>query len=248
MELGLLFIEDPHLRDLSAASRALNKPLSRLAKQMDENSLNPEHASAIIPFNFKEFSDASPGSEASCLQHRARRLVEKKRNRGRGNIMYWTLPVPYGGPRQSQFSSTTIHNDINSTSWFPLPEPQYCFFMMQQLVNSLGIGRGRLSLCPPEQGFQIGHSGSYSAEMGDQVHYTTTVVQAKEKEPTEFNEYYRVKLGGICKLRDIGTYQDKGILWGVGLHAGRTYSGPDARRAFDEDFRGLMGILTSKVS
>ncbi|KAJ8081723.1 hypothetical protein PM082_007569 [Marasmius tenuissimus] len=107
--------------------------------------------------------------------------------------------------------------------------------------------------------------GNFNHVEGDQIHYTPTIVQAKEKEPTIFDEYYKVKLGGICKLRHIGTYQDEGRM-GVGLRADRTvctarvvdrpgmvftvvqYSGPGAQRAFEEDFRRLARILTSNAS
>ncbi|KAK1216530.1 hypothetical protein PQX77_020825 [Marasmius sp. AFHP31] len=51
--------------------------------------------------------------------------------------------------------------------------------------------------------FQI-TGGSFNQVQGDQYNYTT-IVQAKEGEPSEFDEYFKVKLGGIFKLRDVGS-------------------------------------------
>ncbi|KAK1233425.1 hypothetical protein PQX77_003421, partial [Marasmius sp. AFHP31] len=49
--------------------------------------------------------------------------------------------------------------------------------------------------------------GSFNQVQGDQYNnnYMTTIVQAKEEEPSEFDEYFKVKLGGILKLRDVGS-------------------------------------------
>ncbi|KAK1216532.1 hypothetical protein PQX77_020827 [Marasmius sp. AFHP31] len=106
--------------------------------------------------------------------------------------------------------------------------------------------------------FQI-TGGSFNQVQGDQYNYTTTVVQAKEGEPSEFDEYFKVKLGGIFKLRDVGSsaYPRR---WDDGIGGTKVleqpgmvftmlqYSGPDAHRAFLEDFRMLSGTLTSNVS
>ncbi|KAK1233422.1 hypothetical protein PQX77_003418 [Marasmius sp. AFHP31] len=100
--------------------------------------------------------------------------------------------------------------------------------------------------------FQI-TGGSFNHVQGDQHNhnYTTTIVQAKEEEPSEFDEYFKVKLGGILKLRDVGSsayprqWDDGRREWGRGR---TSYSGPDAHRAFLEDFRMLSGTLTSNVS
>ncbi|KAK1221990.1 hypothetical protein PQX77_015189 [Marasmius sp. AFHP31] len=115
--------------------------------------------------------------------------------------------------------------------------------------------------------------GSFNQVQGDQYNYTT-IVQAKEGEPSEFDEYFKVKLGGILKLRDVGSsayprqWDDGRREWGEEeeLRSDKTictarvleqpgmvftmlqYSGPDAHRAFLEDFRMLSSTLTSNVS
>ncbi|KAK1216533.1 hypothetical protein PQX77_020828 [Marasmius sp. AFHP31] len=123
--------------------------------------------------------------------------------------------------------------------------------------------------------FQI-TGGSFNHVQGDQHNhnYTTTIAQAKEEEPSEFDEYFKVKLGGIFKLRDVGStayprrWDDGRREWVQEgeLRSDRTictakvleqpgmvftmlqYSGPDAHRAFLEDFRMLSSTLTSDVS
>ncbi|KAK1227906.1 hypothetical protein PQX77_009074 [Marasmius sp. AFHP31] len=123
--------------------------------------------------------------------------------------------------------------------------------------------------------FQI-TGGSFNHVQGDQHNnnYTTTIVQAKEEEPSEFDEYFKVKLGGIFKLRDVGSSayprrwddgrrewweegkprSDKTIFMARVLEQPGMvftmlqYSGPDAHRAFLEDFRMLSSTLTSNVS
>ncbi|KAK1234109.1 hypothetical protein PQX77_002694, partial [Marasmius sp. AFHP31] len=99
--------------------------------------------------------------------------------------------------------------------------------------------------------------GSFNHVQGDQYNnYTTTIVQAKEEESSEFDEYFKVKLGGILKLRDVGSsaYPQR---WDDGsrvleqpemVFTMLQYSGPDAHRAFLEDFRMLSSTLTSNVS
>ncbi|KAK1225473.1 hypothetical protein PQX77_011586 [Marasmius sp. AFHP31] len=118
--------------------------------------------------------------------------------------------------------------------------------------------------------FQI-TGGSFNHVQGDQINYTTTIVQAKEKEPTEFDEYYEVKRGGIFKINDIGcsahwddgngkkgeqgeprverTFCTARLLEQPGMvFTVLQYSGPDAQRAFEQDFRMLSRILTSNAS
>ncbi|KAK1229019.1 hypothetical protein PQX77_007919 [Marasmius sp. AFHP31] len=120
--------------------------------------------------------------------------------------------------------------------------------------------------------FQINGS-SFAHVQGDQLSYSTTIVQAKGKEVTEYDEFYNVKRGGIFKLRDIGCYTfsrrwsvGTRERWEEGYRAHRSictarvteqpgmvftvvqYSGPGARKAFDDDFRGLSRVLTSNVS
>ncbi|KAK1225138.1 hypothetical protein PQX77_011920 [Marasmius sp. AFHP31] len=120
--------------------------------------------------------------------------------------------------------------------------------------------------------FQI-TGGSFNQVQGDQYNYTT-IVQAKEGEPSEFDEYFKVKLGGIFKLRDVGSSAyprrwDNGDRWEWEEGKPRSdktvciarvleqpgmvftmlqYSGPDAHRAFLEDFRMLSSTLTSNAS
>ncbi|KAJ8081949.1 hypothetical protein PM082_007795 [Marasmius tenuissimus] len=114
----------------------------------------------------------------------------------------------------------------------------------------------------------------FNQVQGDQYNYTTTIAQAKGEESTEFDGYYEVKQGAICRLADVVCSEyprrwDDGNRseWEEGaLRVDRTvctarvlerlgtvftvvqYSGPDARRAFEEDFRTLSGILTSTGS
>ncbi|KAK1230511.1 hypothetical protein PQX77_006439, partial [Marasmius sp. AFHP31] len=121
--------------------------------------------------------------------------------------------------------------------------------------------------------FQI-TGGTFNQVQGDQYNnnYTTTIVQAKEKEPSEFDEYFKLKLGGIFKLRDVGcsAYSRRGddreetedgeprtcrtictarVLEQPGMvFTMLQYSGPDAHRAFLEDFRTLSSTLTSNAS
>ncbi|KAK1229287.1 hypothetical protein PQX77_007654 [Marasmius sp. AFHP31] len=121
--------------------------------------------------------------------------------------------------------------------------------------------------------FQITGS-TFNQVQGDQHNtYTTTIVQAKE-EPSEFDEYFKLRLGGIFKLRDVGStsyprrWDDGRREWGEEgeLRFDKTictarvleqpgmvftmlqYSGPDAHRAFLEDFRMLSNTLTSNAS
>ncbi|KAK1233605.1 hypothetical protein PQX77_003232 [Marasmius sp. AFHP31] len=115
--------------------------------------------------------------------------------------------------------------------------------------------------------------GNFSQVQGDQYNYTT-IFQAKEEELGEFDEYFKVKRGALLKLKDIGCFTyprrwDDGDRrwWEEGQPRVDTtictarvleqpgmvftvvqYSGPDARRAFEDDFRMLSRILTSTVS
>ncbi|KAK1228969.1 hypothetical protein PQX77_007979 [Marasmius sp. AFHP31] len=104
---------------------------------------------------------------------------------------------------------------------------------------------------------------------GDQIHNTTTIVQAKEKERTELDEYFDVKRGAIYRVRHNGTYSyprrwDNGDRYSLEVgrpRADRTihaaelvdrpgkiftvveYTGPEAKKAFEDDFAMLMRNL-----
>ncbi|KAK1221427.1 hypothetical protein PQX77_015765 [Marasmius sp. AFHP31] len=118
--------------------------------------------------------------------------------------------------------------------------------------------------------------GSFNHVEGVQNNYhgSTTIIQKLIKQRTEFDEYYRVKRGAICRLKNI--YIDKyPRRWDAGhrewwdskdeLRVDRTvcaarvldqpgmmftvmeYGGPEARKAFEEDFRMFSQALTSDV-
>ncbi|KAK1217450.1 hypothetical protein PQX77_019887 [Marasmius sp. AFHP31] len=93
--------------------------------------------------------------------------------------------------------------------------------------------------------------GSFNHVHGDQVNYTTTIVQAEKKELTLLDEYYYVKRGAIYKLKENGRYLwEEGEKWIEILdRPGRVftlveYSGPEARKAFEKDFAMLISGLT----
>ncbi|KAK1222635.1 hypothetical protein PQX77_014509 [Marasmius sp. AFHP31] len=114
-------------------------------------------------------------------------------------------------------------------------------------------------------------SGSFVQVQGDQINNTTTIIQAKEKERTELDEYFDVKRGAIYRVRHNGTFNyprrwENGDRWSweegrlradKTIHAaelvdrpGRMftvveYTGPDARKAFEKDLAMLMSELTS---
>ncbi|KAK1234172.1 hypothetical protein PQX77_002598, partial [Marasmius sp. AFHP31] len=118
--------------------------------------------------------------------------------------------------------------------------------------------------------------GNFNQVQGDQYnnYNYTTIFQAKEEELGEFDEYFKVKRGALQKLKDIGKSAyprrwDDGDRerWEEGKpRVDRTvctarvldqsgmvftvvqYSGPDARRGFEDDFRMLSRILTSTAS
>ncbi|KAK1234769.1 hypothetical protein PQX77_002021 [Marasmius sp. AFHP31] len=120
------------------------------------------------------------------------------------------------------------------------------------------------------------NGGNFNHVQGDQYnnYNCTTIFQAKEEELTEFDEYFKVKRGALQMLNDIWCSKyprrwDDGNRerWEEGNpRVDRTictarvleqpgmvftvvqYSGPDARRAFEDDFRMLSKILTSTVS
>ncbi|KAK1216158.1 hypothetical protein PQX77_021211 [Marasmius sp. AFHP31] len=122
------------------------------------------------------------------------------------------------------------------------------------------------------QNFQI-TGGNFSHVNGDQINYTTTIVRAEEKERTELDEYFEVKRGAICKLKNvhIGRYpRDDGenqcrcesceedrvradrLICTAELvdRPGRVftmveYRGPDARKAFEKDFSMLMSLTSN---
>ncbi|KAK1227158.1 hypothetical protein PQX77_009792 [Marasmius sp. AFHP31] len=117
--------------------------------------------------------------------------------------------------------------------------------------------------------------GNFNHIQGDQVNYTTTIIQKKER--TESDEFHYVRRGAICKLRDIGSFQWQYTLaWDrvrmvrekqrPPTRADRTicaarvlrepgmvftvvqYSGPEARKGFEEDFAMFTRSLTSEMS
>ncbi|KAK1215021.1 hypothetical protein PQX77_022387 [Marasmius sp. AFHP31] len=115
-------------------------------------------------------------------------------------------------------------------------------------------------------------SGSFSHVQGDQINYTTTIVRAEEKERTELDEYFELKRGAICKLKNvhIGLYpRDDEDQWRYKFweedwvqadrlictaelvdRPGRVftmveYRGPDARKAFEKDFAMLMSLTSN---
>ncbi|KAK1226438.1 hypothetical protein PQX77_010602 [Marasmius sp. AFHP31] len=121
--------------------------------------------------------------------------------------------------------------------------------------------------------------GNFTHIEGDQNTYhiypdTVDISHSRTEERTEFDEFYHVKRGAICKLKDVVhcTYprrwdtSDVRERWEEGLHrADRTvcvarilrepgavftvvqYSGPEVRKAFTEDFAILSKALTSDV-
>ncbi|KAK1225210.1 hypothetical protein PQX77_011890 [Marasmius sp. AFHP31] len=119
--------------------------------------------------------------------------------------------------------------------------------------------------------------GNFSHVERDQHNYhgPTTIVQRQIKQRTEFDEFYRVKRGAIYKLRDVYTDKyprrwDEGDRTPLELDEGRPradrtistarvrneedtlftvmqYSGPEARKAFEDDFRKFSRTSTSDV-
>ncbi|KAK1219299.1 hypothetical protein PQX77_017988 [Marasmius sp. AFHP31] len=109
--------------------------------------------------------------------------------------------------------------------------------------------------------------GSFNHVHGDQVNYTTTIVQAEKKKLTLLDEYFYVKRGAIYKMRENGRYlwEDE-ERWGYRIkrhgradrisyaveivdRPGRVftlveYSGPEAKQAFENDFAMLISGLT----
>ncbi|KAK1223642.1 hypothetical protein PQX77_013464 [Marasmius sp. AFHP31] len=112
-------------------------------------------------------------------------------------------------------------------------------------------------------------NGTFSQVQGDQYNNTTTIVQAKEKERTEWDEFFDVKRGAIYNLRDIGCYtyprqwdEDQEWSWAEGhpradkiiltaeivdrpgkIFTVVEYRGPEAAKAFEEDFAMLLTTL-----
>ncbi|KAJ8093898.1 hypothetical protein PM082_009769 [Marasmius tenuissimus] len=125
------------------------------------------------------------------------------------------------------------------------------------------------------QNFTIA-GGSFNHVEGDQHIYNgpTKIIQKRIKKRTEFDEFYSVKRGAILRLRDICYYRyprewdddlnkdhqssqhraDKTVCVARLLKESDAvftvvqYSGPEAHRAFEEDFRALSRKLTSNVS
>ncbi|KAK1216646.1 hypothetical protein PQX77_020714 [Marasmius sp. AFHP31] len=108
--------------------------------------------------------------------------------------------------------------------------------------------------------------GNFNHINGDQINYTTTIVRAGEKERTELDEYFYVKRGAICRLKNvhIGPYyewrcqsweedrvQADRLICTAELvdRPGRVftmveYRGSGARKAFEKDLAMLMSELT----
>ncbi|KAJ8094943.1 hypothetical protein PM082_010159 [Marasmius tenuissimus] len=117
--------------------------------------------------------------------------------------------------------------------------------------------------------------GKFSHVERDQYNYhgPTTIIQKRNKERTEFDEFEYVKRGAICRLRDVWSYMYP-RRWDNGdrksgeegqYRADRTlcaarvrrerdkmftvmqYSGPEARKAFEADFWTFSRTLTSNT-
>ncbi|KAK1222634.1 hypothetical protein PQX77_014508 [Marasmius sp. AFHP31] len=118
-------------------------------------------------------------------------------------------------------------------------------------------------------------SGSFSHVQGDQINYTTTIVRAEEKERTELDEYFEVKRGAICRLKNIHIDQylrdnkdqcrcqicEEGRVQRIQAdrlictaelvdRPGRVftmveYRGPDAKKVFEKDFAMLMSLTSN---
>ncbi|KAJ8094942.1 hypothetical protein PM082_010158 [Marasmius tenuissimus] len=124
------------------------------------------------------------------------------------------------------------------------------------------------------ENFTIANS-SFNHVAGSQYNYHTTIIQKPTEARTYMNEFHCVKRGAICRLKDIWCYQyprdwdrsSHDVQWRRRLcRADRTictarvlkeqdmvftvvqYSGPEGRKAFEEDFRMLSSILTSDAS
>ncbi|KAK1224761.1 hypothetical protein PQX77_012321 [Marasmius sp. AFHP31] len=83
------------------------------------------------------------------------------------------------------------------------------------------------------------------------------IVQRKEKERTEFDDYRNVKSGDFYRLEEICAVKrwryntdiyTVEVIGTEGRFTSMTYSGPDARRAFKEDFRKFSRARSSKSS
>ncbi|KAK1234471.1 hypothetical protein PQX77_002325 [Marasmius sp. AFHP31] len=124
------------------------------------------------------------------------------------------------------------------------------------------------------QNFQI-TGGNFSHVNRDQINYMTTIVRAEEKERTELDEYFEVKRGAICRLKNIHIDQylrdnkdqcqcqicEEGRVQRIQAdrlictaelvdRPGRVftmveYRGPDARKAFEKDLAMLMSLSTN---
>ncbi|KAK1219415.1 hypothetical protein PQX77_017849 [Marasmius sp. AFHP31] len=109
--------------------------------------------------------------------------------------------------------------------------------------------------------------GHFSQVQGNQVIHstTTTIIQGKQKEVSIFDEVRNVKRGDICRIRTI--HVDKYLnryrfSWKKGRDVDRiicvaeldgkqsrlftvvSYTGPEAREEFEEDFRSYFNLLS----
>ncbi|KAK1221651.1 hypothetical protein PQX77_015534 [Marasmius sp. AFHP31] len=98
---------------------------------------------------------------------------------------------------------------------------------------------------------------------GNQVNQ---IIQREEKEPTEFDDYRNVKSGDFYRLEDVCVteypreawwcYEPKvdkticavEVIGTEGRFTSVTYRGPDARKAFEKDFRKFSQVRSSKSS
>ncbi|KAK1217990.1 hypothetical protein PQX77_019341 [Marasmius sp. AFHP31] len=130
---------------------------------------------------------------------------------------------------------------------------------------------------PDSRNFCI-NGGNFSHVGGDQhIHYNQ-IVQQKEKERTKYDDFRNVRQGDFCRLKDIGINRYRRCSCMLGSHqcwyckllekwkVDRTiclaevdgspgkvytavsYSGPDARKAFEADFQTYSQVLSSQVA
>ncbi|KAK1223200.1 hypothetical protein PQX77_013923 [Marasmius sp. AFHP31] len=80
------------------------------------------------------------------------------------------------------------------------------------------------------------------------------IIQREEKERTEFDDFRNVKRGDICKLRNIcqapvtKTFCTTNLFGVEGEFTTVTYTGRDARKAFEEEFLKISRIQFSEAS
>ncbi|KAK1224351.1 hypothetical protein PQX77_012735 [Marasmius sp. AFHP31] len=122
------------------------------------------------------------------------------------------------------------------------------------------------------------NDGNFSHVGGDQHNHYNQIVQQKEKERTKYDDFRNVRQGDFSRLKDIGIIRYRQCQCMLGRHrcwfckllekwkANRTicsaevdgspgqvytavsYSGPDARKAFEADFQTYSQVLSSQVA